>query len=351
MAAKKPKYKLLFIVGFPRSGTTWTMWLLGQHPSAVVCFHSGFFHALKPVREWWKDTGGHGKSVYTYAKNNKNSKIDESKVKLNSILSLEEFYKHSRPLAGYVFDQMASCSPDTKVVVEKTPENLVFSEWILKIFPDAYILHVIRDPRSIFPSLRNAAYSWAPIHELPVAPNPIEVAKGWMSYLERGRKLSQMTDRYKEVHYEALSKNGSAELQEIYSWLNLPADQSFCDQVVEAGTLDKLRKQKGLAPKGFFRKGSAEGWRDELSLSDKKVMEYIAGDLLDEMGYELTTDRLTHKPFRLRMYEGTSKVVQKFARAPAYLSRRVSKINPLNGRLNPNKQMQVLKKTLVEMSK
>ena len=351
MAARQSEYELLFVVGFPRSGTTWAMWLLGQHPSAVVCFHSGFFHALKPVREWWKDTGGHGKSVYTYAKNGKDNKIDESKVKLNNILSLEEFYEHSRPLASHVFDQMASCSPETKVVVEKTPENLVFSDWILKIFPDAYILHVIRDPRSIFPSLRNAAYSWAPIHELPVAPNPIEVAKGWRSYIERGRQLSQMTDRYKEVHYEALSKNGSAELQKIYSWLNLPAKPSFCEQVVEAGTIDRLRKQKDFAPKGFFRKGSAEGWRDELSVSDKKVMEYLAGDLLEEMGYELTSDQLTHKPLRLRIYESTARVVYKISHAPGYLMRRASKINPLNGRLNPNKQMQVLKKTLAEMSK
>jgi len=88
-----------------------------------------------------------------------------------------------------------------------------------------------------------------------------------------------------------------------------------------------------------------------LSLSDKKVMEYIAGDLLNEMGYELTSEPLTHKPFRLRMYEGTSKIVKKFSRVPGYLSRRASKINPLSGRLNPNKQMQVLKKTLAEMSK
>ena len=351
MAAKKSKYKLLFIVGFPRSGTTWMMWLLGQHPSAVVCFHSGLFHALKSVRDWWKDTGGLGKSVYTYSKNGQDNQTDESKVKLNSILSLDEFYERSRPLAGHVFDQMASCSPGTKVVVEKTPENLVFSEWILKIFPEAYILHVIRDPRSIFPSLRNAAYSWAPVHELPVAPNPIGVAKGWRSYVERGRQLKQITDRYKEVQYEALSKNGSEELQKIYSWLGLPAKASFCEQVVEAGTIDRLRKQKGLAPKGFFRKGSAEGWRDELSVSDKKVMEYLAGDLLEEMGYELTSDRLTHKPLRLRIYESTAKVVHKFSRAPGYLSRRFPKINPLNGRLNPNKQMQVLKKTLVEMSK
>ena len=351
MVARLSQYKLLFIVGFPRSGTTWTMWLLGQHPSAVVCFHAGFFHALKPVREWWKDPGGHGKSVYTYAKIGEDNRRDESKIKLNAILSLEGFYEHSQPLASHVFDQIANCSSETRVVVEKTPENLEFSEWILKIFPDAYILHVIRDPRSIFPSLRSAAYSWAPIGELPVAPNPIGVAKGWMSYVERGRKLNQMTDRYREVHYEALSKNGSEELRKIYSWLDLPAEQSFCEEVVEAGTIDRLRKQEGVAPKGFFRKGSAEGWRDELSLSDKRVMEYLAGDLLEEMGYKLTCEPLTRKPLRLRVYEGTSKIIHNGARIWSYLARRASKINPLRGRLNPIKQIRVLKKTLGEMAK
>ncbi len=346
---KESKYKLLFVVGFPRSGTTWMMWLLGQHPATVVCFHSGFFHALKPLREWWEDKGGLGKSVYTYSKNDR--KIDESKVKLHSILSMEEFYKRSRPLASHVFDQMASCAAETEVVVEKTPENLEFSDWILNILPEAYVLHVIRDPRSIFPSFRNAAYSWAPVQNLPVAPNVIDVANGWCSYIERGKKLKEITNKYREVHYEALFKNGGSELAKIYSWLDLSADFSFCEQVIEAGTIERLRKQKGLAPQGFFRKGSPEGWRDELSASETRIIEYIAADLMEELGYELSCEKLTRKPLRLRIYEGTSKLVQKFFHAPNSFLRRFAKINSFNGRLNPNKRVQVLKKTIAEMTK
>lgn len=352
MPAQKSKYKLLFIVGFPRSGTTWMMWLLGQHPSVVVCFHSGFFHALKPLREWWEDSGGLAKSVYTFSHNEEHdniSKTGESKVKLSSLLSLEEFHTRSRSLAGHVFDKMANCGTGVELVVEKTPENLEFSDWILKIFPEAHILHVIRDPRSVFPSFRNAAYSWAPVQNMPAAPNAIAVAKGWRSYIERGRRLKEITDRYREVHYEALSKDGSAELEKIYSWLDLPAEPSFCAQVMAASTIEKLRKQKGLAPQGFFRKGSAEGWRDELSASDMRVIEYIAGDLMEGMGYELTCSALTRKPFRISMYEGVSKIIRKCSRVPHFLLRGFSKA--LNGRLNPNKRAEVLKKTIAEMSK
>ncbi|MFQ5615233.1 MAG: sulfotransferase, partial [Anaerolineales bacterium] len=292
-------YKLVFIVGFPRSGTTWTMWLLGQHPAIIVCQQAGFFHALQPIYRWWQDAGGMGKSVHNFSA----LRIDKTPAgtgqssKLSSLLSLEDFYAPAHALGRNVFDQIASYGPGVQVVVEQTPENLALIDLILDIFPDAYILHVIRDPRSAYASMRKAVFSWADPGGFPS--NPVEVARIWGSFIEHGKRASQATNRYREVHYETLLKNGPSELEQIYSWLDLPADHAFCQKAVEESRIGKMQKQKGLGKKGFFRKGIAEGWRDELSSSEIRVIEYIAGDLMEQLGYTRAFDPTSRKPFRL----------------------------------------------------
>ena len=56
-------YTPLLIVGHPRSGTTWTMWLLAQHPEIVASFHSGFFHAVASIAQWRLEPGSFGKFI------------------------------------------------------------------------------------------------------------------------------------------------------------------------------------------------------------------------------------------------------------------------------------------------
>ena len=49
--------------------------------------------------------------------------------------------------------------------------------------------------------------------------------------------------------------------------------------------MQKLRK-KGNMPEGFFRKGSNESWRSDLSAAEIQSVEYLLADLMDELAYE-----------------------------------------------------------------
>ena len=346
--------KIVFVVGCPRSGTTWMMWLLAQHPSVVVCHHGAFFHALKPLRDWWQYDVGYGKSIYVPCKNEKEGKGNEAgdnhtKVSLNEILSIDEFYNYSRELGLHVFGKIASCGNETQVVVEKTPENLQFSEWILKIFPEAYILHVIRDPRSVYSSNCKAVYSWAEAREFPTS--PIQAAKRWRAYIERGKQTRKKSDNYREIRYEALHQDGVKELGEIYSWLNLPTSPDILEQAVEASTIDKLRNCQGLAPKGFFRKGAVEAWQEELSRSEINIIEYISGNLMEEFGYKRSLNSVKHKPVRLWVYETSSKLLKKFSNGPLTLLVGLAAKIPLISWIRPRKRIQILKSTMTAMKK
>jgi hypothetical protein len=67
MADGEAANKTVFVVGVPRSDTTWTMMLLEQHPRITVLQQSGLFHALQPLHKWWRSRGGYGKRVVSSA--------------------------------------------------------------------------------------------------------------------------------------------------------------------------------------------------------------------------------------------------------------------------------------------
>jgi hypothetical protein len=97
-------------------------------------------------------------------------------------------------------------------------------------------------------------------------------------------------------------------LNDIFTWLGLDVDSGFCERAIEACAIEKLRAKTANAPwslerepENFYRKGTAESWRDDLSLSDVRVIEYIAGDLMDALGYEASRPR--RKPLSLTLTE------------------------------------------------
>jgi len=274
--------KTVFIVGQPRSGTTWLMWLLAQHPAVVACNHAGFFHELKPLAGWWKMPVLHGKNIHIVNQVDGGAE-SRQKRKLDEVLGWEEFSSNASRLAEAVFSAIASAKPGASCVVEQTPENLDFWKLILDVCPQAYFLHIVRDPRSVFASLRDAAGTWAPAGEFPT--HPVTVGESWRRYLQNAAELRLHTPSFHEVHYENLQANGEAVLQGIFEWLDLEIDEGKCRGYLERGSFNEMKSAQKWMPEGFFRKGKSAGWVDELSPSQIKSLEFVAGDLLDKQGY------------------------------------------------------------------
>ncbi len=300
---KKAKKKQLFVVGSRRSGTTWMTWMLGQHPDVVACHHLGLFHHINSLKEWWQKESKYGKyimpSLIEKDPGDQAGEFSKAGISISSILSVNDFYDLSRPLATRVFDDVAGTREKVEVVVEQTPENLRLANLITELFPDAYFLHVIRDPRSVFNSHRAAAKSWNPVD---FTASPREIIREWLSDVRAGQDISLMTDHYREVRYEELTDQGPEELEKIFSWLNLKSDNQLCVDIVNACKIDKLRKTKSCPP-GFYRKGQKDSWREAVSARHLRSIEYIAGDLMKELGYKNSQVTSNQKPFQLWLHE------------------------------------------------
>lgn len=273
--------KNVFIVGCPRSGSTWTTFLLSQHPQVATFQHAKVFDYLVGMQRWWRNKAGFSFIVNASGHATADSGDDDT-LRLEQVLPEESFYPLLRPVVDGILDAVATARPGANVVVDKTPENGKLADFILKVMPDARFLHIVRDPRAVFCSHRSASRSWAK-WEFPT--HPVDGGRFWRDDVEAALRIPQLTDNYLQVRYEDLKEHGPQEVARIFSWLDLPADDAFCKQAVAASSKDKVRDKQQL-PADFVRKTSKGGWRDELSPAHARILEHLTGDLMQQLGYE-----------------------------------------------------------------
>lgn len=286
-----PARKYVFIVGSPRSGTTWLQLLLNQHSEVATSQETHLFHNyLGPLDQAYRG------ALETRA---------ERGVGLHNVLSPEEFYGLCRSLALRALEGIAAGRPDARVVVEKSPEHGRYGELILRLIPDAHFIHLIRDPRDVVASLQSAGRGWGRTWASSL---PAGSARRWADSVRRAREIASRTPRYRELRYEDLLEKGPERLGELFAWLGLRAEPELCERAVRTCSIENLRSASPeidspwsleQEPPGFYRKGRAGGWRTDLTRSELRVVEHLAGDLMAELGYARELPPSRHKPLTL----------------------------------------------------
>jgi len=307
MADGEAANKTVFIVGVPRSGTTWTMMLLEQHPRITVLQQSGLFHALQPLHKWWRSRGGYGKRIVSSAKTSgePGASTERRDSFVGDLLDAEQLNAFCEPILRYVYNSIRRSTPGASVVVDQTPENLEFAERILEVMPDAWFLHIVRDPRAVFASMRAANATWAK----GSFPNqPETVGAMWRNYAERVRDLKKRTERIKEVRYEDLLSDGHAQLSSIFSWLQLEFDDAAVETALQNCSMRKLR-QASVAPPTFLRKGTAKGWQVEVSAGQQACVEYTAHPFMEAYNYPVSSSRPDRAPLPMRIRGGLGRIL------------------------------------------
>jgi len=235
---------LVFIVGAPRSGTTWLLNLFSEKQNVIAATEDNLDAKINPRP--------------TLETNifNKNRPFTDAEIK-------EKFY-------------MLSKKNPNKVIVEKTPVHLLYTKRQKKIFPKSVIVFIERDGRDVVTSLLNVGRD--PNAWWKGAPKTIEKAiLFWKQYADAARE-SKKGDISYILRYEELLKNTETELNNIYSKLGLPS--SIKEQIIACD------KGKKIPIKGVFREGKSEGWKRYFTKKEIEVFKKMAGDLLIESGYE-----------------------------------------------------------------
>lgn len=282
----------VFIVGSPRSGTTWLQLLLAQHPAVATCQETHLFerYLAHLDRVWVREA----------------ELAQERDIGLGPLMSQTEFHGLCRSFATAVFDRIEP-GAEKSIVVEKTPGHVLSAPFIASVFPEAHFVHVIRDPRAVASSLVRAGKGWGSRW----APRGVATATAvWTEHVEAGLRIPDLTEAYTELRYEDLLAAGPDRLEDLARKLDLDVEPGWAEHAVEACSIDGLRTGESEAripwkraePEGFFGRGRAEGWRDDLSSGQVRTIEYMAGALMARLGYERATTG-DSKPFAVRKRE------------------------------------------------
>jgi len=266
----------IFICGHIRSGTTWVLDVLGAHPQVANLFESLIFtgSGLGPLLgemhwqpERHEETFGRPMGL--------GQLVDREKV-LGDVRRLAD-----RWLAG-------ALEPQHRFLVEKTPADTRALSTLAQIYPDASVIHVLRDGRDVAISTAAARRTWQRDEDTPDSPR--SGSRGlWRIGLEWDFKVRSLRHHalslplpFHEVLYEDMHARPRETARALFRFCAIPCDDPLLDEILERTHFSKLPE---TGPQKFRRAGKVGGWRRDWSRLDLLLFTAAAGDALEQTGY------------------------------------------------------------------
>ena len=235
---------LVFIIGPPRSGTTWVLNTLQAHPDVVAATLENLDVRLRPHA-----------SVETNIFNS-DRPFTDAQIK-------RKFYDCAQRHSG-------------KVIVEKTPIHLLFVDRIRRIFPECALILTQRDGRDIVSSLvrigRDPDAWW------PGAPKSVEAAtKLWRNY-------AWASSRCQVVHFPLLFSYEGAIADPEASFSILITRLGLSTEPLPA-CLERGCDRSAIPFPRYFGSGRPGSWRDALQPQELEDFNRIGGAENATLGY------------------------------------------------------------------
>ena len=259
-----------FIVGCPRSGTTLLRDLLRSHPRLTVPpeshFIPGFYRAFG-------DPSSDAEAFQIASRIARYARIGFWRLapEPRDVAGCRSFGEVARRL----FEMWAKAQ-DKPRWGDKTPHYVREIPLLMRLFPDAQVIHIIRDGR-------DAALSWLRTRFEPQ--NLYMAARMWKEMVTMGRRdgAALPADAGLELRYEALLAQPEATMRQVCDFLGEP----FVADVLRPSRVWK-RHHPGLtrlSVRDEIVPENAGKWKEIMSPQQQALFESVAGDLLGELGY------------------------------------------------------------------
>lgn len=289
------------ITGAPRSGTYWVVDLLQTRLGVCIPSETHFYPLFQPFLWLWGDLSlAHNRrrllgNIYEFiqawtARSARSDAYRSEIRRLSLLVTLDEgrserivaessdyaslaqaLYRHFADIHG------ADCSGD-----KSAHHRAVAPERLLGDFPQAKMLHVIRDGRDV-------ALSWMREWFGPIS--IADAAYKWREHVEVNRAWGRRNpDRYLELRYEDLADNLDGELARLGNFLGrAPAPTATDgDRSALARALSRAPSHTGMAD--LVAADNLAKWRRDMTAADLRTFEAIAGAALRDCGYALAGD-------------------------------------------------------------
>ena len=320
--SRRENIPVFFVTGLAKSGTSWLMRTLDSHPE-ILCKGEGRFFGGE-----WRRGNFEAWQKKVLASSLYNALLTSEYLKL--WIERSVWTRHDEPdehltnltrVAINYFLTEKLAKTDKKVVGDKTPLlSPEFVEEINLIYPEAKVIHIIRDGRDAAVSMmhhlwnrstdqggvqrlhpeeveKREAYRKNPQKVLELEGGIFteerlrQIAENWNlrvgKTIESGRAL--FGSKYIEVRYEDLLEHPHEEVKQLAQFLGVDTSEEAIEQAVSSASFEKStegRERGQEDPTSFFRKGTAGDWKNYFTERDKEIYKEAAGDLLIKLGYE-----------------------------------------------------------------
>lgn len=290
-----PRYRKLFVMGCPRSGTTWLASMLQQHPCVIATTEShAYSTVLGPFVQdrargdaGWRrvltryDLMAHrpwGVGLHRYVDRRTLCRFiaaarahptwsDETAALEVIRWSLDHFFA-------------ARDGTSTNVLVEKTPAHQFYADCLLRQFPEARVVEVIRDARDVCVSMEMLAQSqdWAP------GSRRVQL-ETWLDYVRHGIALRgnpEFANRIRAVRFEELKADPAASIAGVFAFMGVDCPTDLATRIAATTDFSRYPRTGPGRPK---RKGAVGDWRQHFTAADAALVRELAADILLQLGY------------------------------------------------------------------
>jgi len=299
----KPQ-KILFILGRGRSGTTLLSSLLNSNDQICVAPECVFAMNLANKYQGVKfdlDILGQFCSDIFLEKRIKNWSFNKNKLMVFLTQKLEPGASFSQAVKA-VYSAHAYFSGKRSAVFlgDKNPHYALFSKRLFNIFPDAYWIHIVRDPRATVASYKRVRFDYS---------NAAILAGRWNEYNENILNADLwVNNRYLFVRYEDLLEKPEHTTNKILDFLTIDKIENRKVSLSVEQHLKSCPWHQKL--KGDFDQSRVTAWSTELKVEDIKTTEKICHRLMDKFDYKpryaiTAKDYAFHKAVSASMAKGT----------------------------------------------
>ena len=260
--------QFVFIVGAPRSGTTWLHRMVAEHPQVA---------SVDPELTWFSRYLPPALGNFEQEK----QLIDagDRLQGLPILFTAGEFMEGLRELTGIVYGRVLRSRPEATHILDKHPNYANHMGTIARILPGARFIHIIRDGREVAASMVSAAR-----RKHFGASEVGGAAADWDRFTRSAMRAG--TDfgpaRYMEVRYEQLMRDDGTLLSGIFKFMGIQLAVEEAAAIVQRNAFSK--KAFSAADPGR-RDDPARTWEHRLTLQEQHRFHRVAGPLLNQLGY------------------------------------------------------------------
>ncbi|MFC3984189.1 sulfotransferase family protein [Streptosporangium jomthongense] len=273
----------IFVIGCPRSGTTMLQLMLHSHPRIAVPPETrfvvpGYYRRLAfgNLREQVNR-----RRLARWIVGDKDTKFKE--LRLDGDKLVEDIVMGPPTLGsalGIAFRSYAEQYGKSRWG-DKRPSYFHHVDLLLRLFPDAQFVHLIRDGRDCVASLK----------EMPwYTKDVFHAVTNWAEAIDYGRRHARNlpADTYYELRYEDLTAYPETELSKLCDFLGEEYDPAMSEPYHVGRLAIPQHKVWHSNTHGDVTTARAGSWRNRLEPWEISLCETVLGERLTANGYELS---------------------------------------------------------------